>query len=455
MTKRILKKCRNFLGVSGVFAISLLAIWGCCQGGNTTVSGPVATKTATALIDSAILKNWIDAGLVNSKSGEKVVILDVTKDKDFYERGHIPGAIYVDPAEITRTRIEGVAASSAMVADGGQMDEIIQRCGIDKNTTIVFTASTLDPVYNSTRAYATFRYWGFPRERLKVLDGGDSGWKEVYALTATTPIIARSEYGVTPNGINRVQTGLRASLGDMIAAVRNYDTAKHVIIDTRSISTSGAYAGTPGSSLGVFSPNAGNPFVSTDYTVFEGHLKHAKAVFYATLFDSNNANRFFPKNDGNATSLKSIFAAAGMDASKTAYVYCRTGYIASTAFFALDGILGWNAVWYDGSWSQWGQMSADSANGGKLPAGSVWATDVPELSEQVVYNYGKTVTISGVETVLTINHIEVLPIDPVSASLFKTTSDPRANQIETEDAAYKSRPATGKSAGSAGSGGGC
>lgn len=450
------KKRVGLTGMCGVVALSLLVMWGCCKN-DTTPSGPVATRTATALIDAPTLKGWADAGLVNSKSGEKVVILDIATSKDFYDRGHIPGAIYVDPAEIVQTRIEGVAASSAMVPDGSRMDALIQRCGIDKNTTIVFTASSFDPVYNSTRAYATFRYWGFPKERLKVLDGWDDGWKALYALTSATPAIASSKYGVAQNGKNRVQAGLRLSLGEMISAVKNYDATKHVIIDTRSIAASGAYAGTPGTSSGVFSPNAGTPATTADFTVFEGHIKHANALAYTSLYNKDNANRFFPADDGTATSLKSRFAAVGMDATKTAYVYCRTGYIASSEFFVLDGILGWNAVWYDGSWSQWGQMSALTANGGKLPAAAVWATDVPELSELVVYNFGKTVTISGKPALLTINYIEALPVDPISARLITTASDPRANQIENEDAAYQS-PAASNPASSANqskSGGGC
>jgi hypothetical protein len=56
--------------VCGVVVLTLLVMWGCCTN-DTTVSGPVATRTATALIDAPTLKGWVDAGLVNSKSGEK------------------------------------------------------------------------------------------------------------------------------------------------------------------------------------------------------------------------------------------------------------------------------------------------------------------------------------------------------------------------------------------------
>jgi hypothetical protein len=61
--------------------------------------------------------------------------------------------------------------------------------------------------------------------------------------------------------------------------------------------------------------------------------------------------------------------------------------IASSAFFVLDGILGWSVELYDGSWSQWGQLSADAANGGQLRADSPWRTDIPSRSGLVAFNY--------------------------------------------------------------------
>ncbi len=61
--------------------------------------------------------------------------------------------------------------------------------------------------------------------------------------------------------------------------------------------------------------------------------------------------------------------------------------IASSAFFVLDAILDWPVTLYDGSWSQWGQLSASAANGGKLNPDSPFRTDVPSRSELVVYNY--------------------------------------------------------------------
>ncbi len=64
--------------------------------------------------------------------------------------------------------------------------------------------------------------------------------------------------------------------------------------------------------------------------------------------------------------------------------------IASSAFFVLDAILDWPVSLYDGSWSQWGQLSANATLGGQLKSDSPWQTDVPSRSELAVYNYDTT-----------------------------------------------------------------
>jgi hypothetical protein len=82
------------------------------------------------------------------------------------------------------------------------------------------------------------------------------------------------------------------------------------------------------------------------------------------------------------------FAAIGLDSSKTAYIYCRFGFQGSVAFFVLDGVLGWPASFYDGSWSQWGQLSGNTSMKGQLNASSYWRTDIASRSELIAYNFG-------------------------------------------------------------------
>lgn len=440
MTEKMMKKSRILLvALLGLVAVAALTIWGCGTDGYDNPNDSITTtKTATALIEPQTLKQWMDEGKVNGKGLDRVVIVDVSSAAQ-YQGGHIPGALLLNSGtELYKTRLEGIAAAFGMVPDGASMDSCIQRMGIDKNTTIVFTTNTANPIIWATRAYFTFRYWGFPKERLKVLNGYNKAWDATYPATITTdvPTVAPSSFSVRNNVA--LAADLRASLGEMISVVKAGD-ANNVIIDTRGsdglpASPKYSYDGDAGTTPGVFLPGS-------DYVVFEGRMKGARAVGYATLLDSANNNKFLP-----ADQLPAKFTAIGMDSSKTAYVYCRTGVIASSEFFVLEGILGWKVLVYDGSWSQWGSMSGEATKDGVLDSYSGWKTDAAALSEVITYNKDNALT------------VERIILDPLSVQLYSNTADLTANQIEKEDAAYMAGGAAGgttTSAPAASGGGGC
>ncbi len=372
-------KNRLSLLLISVMLVSISLYLYSCGGGG--YDAPSTTTTSTALVSADTLKEWVDSGRVNGTGYDRVVALDVNSIST-YSTGHILGAQFLDSNDIYQTRTEGPATDINMVLDGPHMDALIQKYGIDNNTTIVFTSGTGScgtgtpgAALSATRAYWTFRYWGFPKERLKVLDGINCDYGKRFGLTTDpSPAITPSAYSVRNN--TALRSDLRASLREMID-VASGTVPNALIIDARG--PSGSYAGTAGSTPGVFPPTG-------DFVVFEGHIKGAKALSFTAHFDPTNNYRFL-----SADALIAQFAAIGLDSTKTAYVHCRTGVIASAPFFVLDGILGWPVANYDGSWSQWGQMSASSANGGQLSPTSPWITDT--LSENVTYNFadGKAV----------------------------------------------------------------
>jgi thiosulfate/3-mercaptopyruvate sulfurtransferase len=380
----------------------------------------ITASTPSPLIDAAVLKDWIDDGLVNGAGNTRVVVLDVGSAAT-YSAGHIPGAQFVNSTDIYQNRQEGPAVDVNMVLDGPHMDALVQKYGIDNNTTIVFTTSS---ILNATRAYWTFRYWGFPKDKLKVLNGFNTAWSTAYGLSTTaSPAVTPSSYSVKSNA--SLRTDLRASLSEMMS-VASGSVSNAVILDSRSTSTSGSYAGTPGSTAGVFSP-------SGDYVVFEGHMKGAKALDYTTMYDSTLQ---FKSPDV----LTAMLAAVGIDGTKTTYTHCRTGVIASLSFFVLDAILDWPVEDYDGSWSQWGQLSADSANGGMLAADSPWRTDIPALSEVVVYNHAtKAVEELALDGSVCSSTLSTTNVITYSSSCTPSAPDSYAtsgNQVEEADAAY-------------------
>ena len=182
---------------------------GSCGGGD--YEKPSTTLSGSPLISASTLKSWIDEGKVNGTGYDRVVILDVNSYAT-YTTGHVPGALFVDSIDLSQSRNEGVAGSTNEILEGSKMDDLIQRYGIDDKTTVVFTASSM---VNATRAYFTFRYWGFSKSRLKVLDGLNSTWNSTYGFVAELPpVVARSSYSVKSNRVLR--NDLRVSLSEMI-----------------------------------------------------------------------------------------------------------------------------------------------------------------------------------------------------------------------------------------------
>jgi thiosulfate/3-mercaptopyruvate sulfurtransferase len=270
---------------------------------------PLTPQTSATLISPETLKTWVDGGIVNSTGYDRVVILDVTSQAT-YSAGHIPGAQLANSGDINQTRQEGPATDVNMSGDGPHIDAFIQKYGIDKNTTIVFTSGgsrSAGTVLAATRSYWIFRYWGFPKEKLKLLDGINFSWEAAYGLTTEVPPApVPSTYSVKNNAALR--TDLRASLLDMINVAEGR-VANAIPIDMRSSATDGSYAGKRGSTTGVFNPGS-------DFTAFEGHLKGGKALLYTDMFDPANNYRFKSPKD-----LEAMFKGQNIDGTKYTHVY--------------------------------------------------------------------------------------------------------------------------------------
>jgi 3-mercaptopyruvate sulfurtransferase SseA len=347
MSEKIMKKGRVLMAaLLGTVMVAALTLWGCgTDGYDVPVTPPPAAALVTASQDSlasaADVNGWIDSGLINNGSTaktasksvgaaavaapQKLVILSVA-DPASYLAGHIPGAQLMNSGtELNKTRLEGVAQIGTQVIDGPMIDAIIKRTGIDANSTIVFTVNKGGGFLNAARAYFIFRYWGFPKERLKILDGGDNAWVDAgYALTSEAPIIRESSYSVK-NNRNNFQ--LRYSIGEMIALVDN-------------INLGAVQTGATG--VSILEVRGGNPTVYIANAQVDDYAQYSNVIAGKTSTYKDNA------------ALMARLATFGVTAQKTmTYVYCASGTRASSTFFILDGILGWPVTLYDGSWNQW------------------------------------------------------------------------------------------------------
>ena len=388
---------------------------GCGSDYNTPAS---LTNTPNALIDGDVdgylcdpSTGWMALGLVNSSGYNNVVILDINGDKSAtYDVAHLKGAYYVSTSEIVATRTEGVGVSTPfMVLDGTMMDALIQRTGIGPNTTIVLVSQ--ENLRRPTMLYFAFRYWGFPKNRLKIMDGTLTDWQGAGCSTdaVETPPV-NSGYSVRQNP--SLRSDLRISFPEMIDIVEGSIPNTVILQGSTSLCCTAMRTGIKGASVFNYRSGAADTLgvVTNDVLHFE-----------------------------SAATIQSNLTGAGAGSSTYTVVYCNSGYMAVPIFFALDGILGWPAYYYDGSGMQWGQMADDAqlspaakaAGSNGLDTNSPWRTDTPARSNTpIVYS----------DPFSSYN-----PSNPLSF-------DGTVNEIEQEDARYMS---TGEGGSAGGGGAGC
>ncbi|MBF0646223.1 selenite/tellurite reduction operon rhodanese-like protein ExtH [Desulfuromonas acetoxidans] len=406
MIRKVFKHTKDNVVLLAAVVLSCFILTACGGGGGgsdsydkatTVTNDPVEELANTSvLITPEILKGWMDAGLVNNEdsfNGRVVILsLEATSETvegevvtEAYPSTHIPGAFPWGSVQ-SQTRLDGLAEAPYMVVDGPTMDSILERCGIDENTTIVLTYAG-SGVMSATRDYGYLRYWGFPKEKIKVLNGGDDAWAAAgYALTDAPATAASTYMSVSDNA--SIRTDLYMSLADMILAVQDNDDSGNTlynIVDTRGASAT---------YINNAIPFAYNLF--TDRSVFftkdivEGHVADAIADY-------------------------------GFDPTLPSITYCVSGGRASVGFFVLDAIMGYDVAVYDGSWLQW-QLYTDPYQ----------ITDDEDVTTQ--YNLNDLWSVESLTTGV---------MNPVSGSinadLNATLNDleaPEATQIETEDTEY-------------------
>lgn len=453
MMQRFLMSRRTMLySLVGMLMTAMMALYG-CGGSGSTGSGSYyspdavayTNKTATALIEPATLKTWMDEGKVNTSftNPNRVVIVAVGTPAS-YADGHIPDAVFLDGNTLNLTRTEGASQIGTMVMDGATIDANLQNLGINKYTTIVLATSGADNAMNVSRVYFTLRYWGFPKERIKVLNGGEAAWATAvttnswpakYAITTNATSFTKSSFSVRElyNGSDTSNFALRTSVGEMINVVdkMNAGTLTGVtILDERG----GVNVAT-------------EPYIANSATYNNGTttVLDSHANYYGTVAGSFK----------DAATMTAHLANFGVTAAKSMnYVYCASGMRASTAFFVLDGILGWPVKLYDGSWNQWsGYTSLAPATNKVAPH---WQTNVVTPNTAINRTANAALYVSPRPTTGANNtHIGAsLTLDAIGNGYEIT--DPRANQIlDAGDKVYFTTPPAASQGAAGGEGSGC
>lgn len=228
-----------------------------------------------------------------------------------YEAGHIPGAVFLDLAELRDIH----SPLPNMMPGAAKLASRLGTLGLGDGTRIILYDDS--PWHSAARAWWLLTAHGFDAA---ILDGGLAAWRTEGRPLETGAASPRPRHA-TP----RFDQTYRRGLDQMRL---NLATSDETVVDARS----GAR----------FTGDEPDPHAGTA----PGHIPGSVNLPYTRLFDA--AGRW---KRGDA--LAAAYRDAGVDPAGRFVATCGSGVTAAVLAFGAH-LLGGHAAIYDGSWSEWG-----------------------------------------------------------------------------------------------------
>jgi thiosulfate/3-mercaptopyruvate sulfurtransferase len=275
-----------------------------------------------------VTTEWVSAHL-----GEpNLRIVHVSVDRKAYDAGHLPGAIFVDlHVDLAKggSRPEtGAARRMYMVPTREETAASLAAWGVAPGDRVVFYDDA-GQGRHAIRGYWLLRLYGFPADRVHVMNGGLPVWqKEERATTAeeTRPV---------PAGVDATER-LHERDDSLIA------TAEEVLEWSREAAT----AGGPTHLLDV---RTVDEYLGTDVRArCGGHVPGARHRNFTDFVAPDGRLR-------SGEQALAILRATGVEPEDLRATYCQGGIRAALAWFVLHELGGLSQVRnYAGSWEEWG-----------------------------------------------------------------------------------------------------
>ncbi|MGA3058440.1 MAG: rhodanese-like domain-containing protein [Candidatus Limnocylindrales bacterium] len=271
-----------------------------------------------------------DAWVADHLSDADLRIVHVSTDRKIYDQAHLPGAIFVDlHADLAKggQRPEtGTAKRMYLVPSREDVTETLTRWGVAPGDRIVFYDDA-GQGRHAIRGYWLLRLYGFPAERLHVLDGGLGVWQtegRVTSAEATEP--------------PRVEATERLHERDdsLIA------TAEQVLAWSREASQ-------PGGPTRLLDVRRIDEFLGGDVRAARGgRIAGARHRLFTDFVAPDG--RLRPAADAVA-----ILEGSGVNPGELRATYCQGGIRAALVWFVLRELAGLTEVRnYAESWEEWG-----------------------------------------------------------------------------------------------------
>lgn len=293
--------------------------------------------TERILPDDLVTVEWLAAHL----DDERVRVVDIrgyveTEDlgggrqkgtytgaPEEYERGHIPGAVYVD---WTKDIVDRYGMVKAQIALPDEFKGAMEVRGIGEGIAVVVADHAGGHL--ATRLWWALKYYGY--DDVAVLEGGYRAWEAAGLPLTTEPTEVVSNALFTP----RKREELRSEIEDVLQQMQ---TQSHQIVDARDGAT---YRGE------VQRGHRG------------GHIPGALNVPASALVSERGEWR-------SPEEIRELARVAGVDVSKPVTAYCNGGVTATQLMFGLYRAGMTDLSNYDGSWNEWGDREDLPAEGNR------------------------------------------------------------------------------------------
>jgi len=269
--------------------------------------------------DVLVSADWVEDRLDEFQSDDSDLrLVEVDVDTELYDESHAPGAIGFNWETDLQDQVERDVLSKEAFA------ETMGAAGISEDSTVVLYGDNAN--WFAAYTYWQFKYYG--HDDVRLLDGGRDYWVENdYPLTDEEPDFSAVEYEAS---------GPRESIRAYREDVENAIERGLPLVDVRSPEEfSGEVLAPPG---------------LQETAQRGGHIPGASNISWAAV--TNDDGRF-----KTADEIKELYGAEGIDGDETTVAYCRIGERSSVAWFALHELAGYDdAINYDGSWTEWGNL---------------------------------------------------------------------------------------------------
>lgn len=269
------------------------------------------------------------AWLAQHLKDDSLVLLQVG-EQDEYTAGHIPGAQFIQLADISTPRGQGLALELPPV---DQLKTTFEKLGVsDKSRIVVYFGK--DWVSPTTRVFFTLDYLGLG-DRASILDGGLPAWHaEGRPVTTEVKTPALGKLAPHPNSKLVVDAGWVNA---------NLNKPGVMILDARNAKF---YTGEDPGRM----PRG-------------GHIPGAKNIPFDSVVEDSNKFK-------SADTLSQLFNTAGVKQGDSIATYCHIGQQASVLYFVAR-YLGYDAHLYDGSFEDWShrpELPIEKSDGAKIDA---------------------------------------------------------------------------------------